>query len=90
MNKEIDALVRLRQEEVDIQLIFCKHIIDSQMTKGRIGEEYVIKYSALSEVQKWKLARALDKAYKYNIDAWNDEIQYAIDVMETKYYNEQD
>lgn len=44
----------------------------------------------LSEVQKWELAMALEKAYKYSIDAWNDDIDYAIDVMETRYYNEED
>lgn len=81
MNKESEALDRLKQEEVDIQLIFCKHIIDSQMTTGRISEEYSLKYSMLSEDKKWQLARALDQAYKHNIDAWNDDIEYVIDAM---------
>lgn len=82
MNKEIEALERLKQEEVNIQLIFCKHIIDSQMTKGRISEEYALKYSMLSEEEKWQLARALDKAYLYNPDAWTHDMSYVIDAME--------
>ena len=81
---------RLKQEDVNIQLIFLKDLLDRYMVNGNIGEEYAIKYNMLSEVQKWELAMALEKAYKYSIDAWNDDIDYAIDVMETRYYNEKD
>lgn len=90
MNKEVEALKRLKQEDVNIQLIFLKDLLDRYMVNGNIGEEYAIKYNMLSEVQKWELAMALEKAYKYSIDAWNDDIDYAIDVMETRYYNEKD
>ena len=90
MNKEVEALERLKQENVNIQLIFLKYLLDRQMEEGNVGKEYVIKYNMLSEIQKWELAMALEKAYKYSIDAWNDDIDYAIDVMETKYYSGED
>lgn len=90
MNKEVEALERLKQDGINIQLIFLKDLLDRQMVNGKVGKEYVIKYNMLSESQKWEVARALDKAYKYNIHAWNDDIDYAIDVMETRYYNEED
>lgn len=90
MNKEVETLKRLKQEDVNIQLIFLKDLLDRQMVNGNVGEEYAIKYGMLSEIQKWELAMALEKAYKYSIDAWNEDIGYAIDVMETRYYNEED
>lgn len=90
MNKEVETLKRLKQEDVNIQLIFLKDLLDRQMVSGNVGEEYAIKYGMLSEIQKWELAKVLEKAYKYNVNAWNDEMQYAIDVMETRYYNEED
>lgn len=90
MKKEVKALERLKQDGIDIQLIFLKYLLDQQMAEGNVGEEYVSKYKGLSEIQKWEVAKALEKAYKYNVDAWNDEMQYAIDVMETRYYNEED
>lgn len=89
MNKEIEIFERLKQEEVNIQLIFLKDLLDRQMANGNVGKEYVIKYNMLSEIQKWELAMALEKAYKYSTNAWNDDIDYAIDVMETRYYNEE-
>lgn len=90
MDKEIEALERLKQDGINIRLIFLKDLLDRQMVNGKVGKEYAIKYGMLSESQKLEVARALDKAYKYNIDAWNDDIDYAIDVMETRYYNEED
>ena len=90
MNKEIEALERFKEDGVNIRLVFLRDLLDQLMTQERVAKEYTAKYKALSEIQKWEVARALDKAYKYNIDAWNDEIQYAIDVMEMKYCSEQD
>lgn len=94
MNKETEVLKRLRQECVNVRLIFLKDVLDKQMTEEKVAKEYANKYAnkykELTEIQKCEVTIAIDKAYKYNIDAWNDEIQYAIDVMETKYYNEQD
>lgn len=90
MNKEIEALERLKEYGVNIRLVFLRDLLDQLMTEKRVAKEYTAKYKALSEIQKWEVAMALEKAYKYNTEAWNDEIQYAIDVMETKYYNEQD
>lgn len=90
MNKEIEALERLKEYGVNIRLVFLRDLLDQLMTEKRVAKEYTAKYKALSEIQKWEVAMALEKAYKYSTEAWNDEIQYAIDVMETKYYNEQD
>lgn len=86
MNKEVEALERLRQECVNVRLIFLKDLIDQQMTEEKIAKEYVTKYKELTEIQKWEIVKAMDKSYEYNIHAWDDEIQYTIDVMETKYY----
>lgn len=90
MNKEIEALERLKQDGVNIRVVFLKHILDEQMTEKRVAKEYVAKYKALSEIQKWEVAKSLDKAYQYNPDAWRDDIEYAIDVLEHKYYNVED
>lgn len=86
MDKEIEALERLKQEEVDIQLIFLKYLLDREFTRGRISEEYSLKYSVLSEDKKWQLIRALDKAYRCNPDAWTHDMGYVIDVMNSKFY----
>ena len=86
MNKEVETLERLRQECVNVRLIFLKDLIDQQMTEEKIAKEYVTKYKELTEIQKWEIVKAMDKSYEYNIHAWDDEIQYTIDVMETKYY----
>lgn len=90
MNNEIEALQRLKEDGVNIRLVFLRNLLDQSMTEERVAKEYTAKYKALSEIQKWEVAKAVEKAYKYNPDVWYEEIDYAIDVIETKYYNGQD
>lgn len=80
MQKEVELLKRLREENADIGLILIKDMLDTQFTIPKEGI-YARPYTEATEEEKWLFAKRFTENLRRNILVWDDYLD-SIDFTE--------
>ena len=67
--KEQQVLERLEEENIDVQLLFLKSLLDKEITEENCGE-FALQYTKLDEIEKWKVAQLLNNDCNRCMDTW--------------------
>lgn len=82
--KEQAVMEQLKKENVDVQLLFLKDLLDKEITEETCGE-FAQRYTELDEAEKWKVAQLLNKDCNSCMDTWGrilDGIEFIFDEYE--------
>ncbi len=69
MEKEKQVLHELKEQEIDIQLLFLKYLLDREVTEEAMGD-FALRYTELNEEEKWEVAQELNKDCIRGLDTW--------------------
>lgn len=60
---------QLKKENVDVQLLSLKALLDKEITEENCGE-FALRYTELEEPEKWKVAQRLNDDCNRCMDIW--------------------
>ena len=69
-NKEM-KLQELLKENIDLELLFIKYLLDREVTDEKMGE-YALNYTTLTDDQKWEFAMFYKEELNRNMFMWPD------------------
>lgn len=69
MYKEKQAFEELKAKQFDIQLIFMKHLLDTEVTEDKMGD-FALQYTQLSVAEQWEVAKELNDDCNCGLDTW--------------------
>lgn len=84
LTKEQQVMNQLKNDNIDVQLLFLKDLLDKEITGENCGE-FALRYTELDEVEKWKVAQLLNKDCSSCRDTWGrilDGIEFIFDQYE--------
>lgn len=71
---EEERLQQLIRDNVDIELLFLKYLLDREVTEKKMGD-YAFHYIELTEAQKWEFAKRYKAEINKDIFLWQDFLQ---------------
>lgn len=84
LTKEQQAMEQLNKDNIDVQLLFLKDLLDKEITEENCGE-FALRYTELDEPEKWKVAQLLNNDCNSCMDTWGrilDGIEFIFDEYE--------
>lgn len=75
---------QLKKENIDVQLLFLKDLLDKEITEENCGE-FAQRYTQLTEKEKWKVAQILNNGCNSCMDTWGrvlDGVEFIFDRYE--------
>lgn len=78
---------QLKKENIDVQLLFLKELLDKEITEKNCGE-FALRYTELDESEKWKVAQLLSDDCNRCMDTWWGRILGGIEFIFDQYDEE--
>lgn len=87
MDKEKQVFEELKAKQIDIQLVFMKHLLDTEVTVEKMGE-FALQYMRLSVAEQWEVAKELNDDCNCGLDTW-PKFLAGIEFIFDSYYTKQ-
>lgn len=81
--KEKSAMEYLKANEIDLELLFYKMILDREFSIENLEGRYVEEYNDLGEDAHWELAERTKRLQNQSVDTWNGLVEHVMWMMET-------
>lgn len=86
MDKKKQVFEELKAKQIDIQLVFMKHLLDTEVTVEKMGE-FALQYMQLSVAEQWEVAKELNDDCNCGLDTWPRFFKTKYNQIDA-YYNE--